>query len=142
VTDLVALPRHRASVSSAPVVIARAEAVNFFTLSYQQIDADLANVLALATGSFKTQYAAKEATIKKGILAGDLSSSATVAQGNVGVELQTSARVVVLVAVDATTTAPKTSKSKATSETDRYRIRLTVNHVNGRWLVSSIEQVG
>ena len=141
-TGLVILPQRRAAGSNAPVVVARTEAVNFFTLGYRDIDADLASVVKLATSPFKEQYTAKRSTVKQGIVAGKLTSTAAVGDGATAVEMQTGSKVVVLVAVDATTTAPQTSAAKAAAQTDRYRMRLTVVKIHGNWLVSSIEQVG
>lgn len=142
IVDLASISQKRAGASPAAVVAARSEAIAFFTLDYRTIDADLAKVLSLSSGDFKKQYAAKQSTVKQGVVTGKLSSKATVGDGNTAVELESASKVIVIVAVDSTTTAPKTTSTKATTETDRYRMRLTVTKVSGHWLVSSIEQVG
>ena len=140
--DLLSLRRQHPAASTAALVAARTEAVNFFTLDYRHIDADIAAVLQLATGTFKTEYAHKQTTVRQGIVSGRLSSTATIDDASTAVEMQTRSQVIVLAAVDATTTAAGTAGSAAKSQTDRYRMRLTVDNVHGRWLVSSIEQVG
>lgn len=137
VIDLVAIPQTKAKPSSAAVVVARTQALNFFTLDYKNIDAELATVLKLSTQPFYGQFQKKESALKSGIVTGKLSSRATVGDGSAAVEYETATKVVVLVAVDTTTTA---ATGKVTA--NGFRVRVTVTKVKGNWLVSSIEQVG
>jgi hypothetical protein len=129
-------PHLGTSDEAAAVLVARTEAINFFTLDYKNVDNQIATILKLSTNPFTKQYEAKQSDVKKGILAGKFTSSATVADDSTAVEYETAGQVVVLVAVDATT-----KTTTGSSETDRYRMRLTVQKVKSSWLVSSIEQV-
>jgi hypothetical protein len=135
-------PTQRAPISlgtqalSAAAIAARTEAINFFTLDPTNIDQQISTILKLSTAPFTAQYQAKAAQVKKGVVDGKLTSSATVADDSTAVEYNTAATVVVIVAVDTTT-----KTTSGTTQTDRYRMRLTAKNVNGTWLVSSIEQV-
>ena len=48
----------------------------------------------------------------------------------------------VLVGVDVTTTTGTTGANAGTNAVDRYRARILLTKVCGRWLVSGLDQVG
>lgn len=120
------------------LVAARQQARNFFTLDYRHPDADVDRVLALATGKFKREYTESRDALVKGIKDKKLVVTAAIPADGVAVEFVDGDHGRVLVAVDVTTgTAGATGTS-----VNRNRARLFLDKVDGRWLVSNLNQVG
>jgi Mce-associated membrane protein len=119
------------------LVAAKLEAKYFFSLDYRHADEDVDRVLALATGSFKKDYAARRKEVVDGVVKKKLVVSATVPQDGAGLEYLQGNRGQVLVAVDVTTTT-----SSGASTVNRYRTRVFLTRVKDRWLVSDLNQVG
>lgn len=129
---------NRTDIDHAATAVARQQTINFFSLDHRHVDADLDRVMALATGKFKQQYAHKRDRVKEGVSKQKLVVTATVPNNGAALEYQHGDRAQVLVAVDATTKQPK---AETESQTNRYRVRLTLQRVDGQWLVSEIHQV-
>lgn len=129
---------NRRDIDHAATVVARQQTINFFSLDHRHVDADLDRVMALATGRFKQQYAEQRDRVEQGVSEQKLVVTATVPDNGAALEYQYGDRAQVLVAVDATTKQPQ---AETTSKTNRYRVRLTLRHVDGQWLVSEINQV-
>lgn len=127
------------SIDHEVTATARQQAINFFSLDHRTIDEDLDQVVELATGSFKEEYMAERERVKQGVAEHALVVSAEVPDNATAIEYQHGDRARVLVAVDATTEG---TKDEAESETNRYRVRMTLERADDRWLVSNIDQVG
>lgn len=118
------------------LVAAREEALNFFTLDYQHAEENVAKVLALATGDFKDQYAAKQTQLIAQITKEKVVTTAKIPDGGVAVEFVNGDQAQILVAVDVE--QPSGVKVFAA----RNRARIVLVSVAGRWLVSGVNQVG
>ncbi len=119
------------------LVAARQQAKNFFSLDYRHADADVDRVLALSTGKFKKEYASRRKEVVEGVTSKKLVVSASVPRDGAAVELVDGDHGQVLVAVDVSTgtlTGPTTE--------NRYRARILLTRIDGRWLVSDVNQVG
>jgi Mce-associated membrane protein len=119
------------------LVAARQQAKNFFSLDYRHADADVDRVLALATGKFKKEYSSRRQEVIAGVTGKKLVVTASIPRDGAAVELVDGDRGQVLVAVDVSTgtlTGPTTE--------NRYRARILLTRVDGRWLVSDVNQVG
>ncbi|HSV41341.1 MAG TPA: hypothetical protein VLI04_21440 [Nocardioidaceae bacterium] len=128
--------RDRRDVDSGMVAVATEEARNFFSLDYRTADEDVDRVLALATGDFAEQYAAKRDEVVAGVEKAKLVVTASVPEEGTAVEYAAEDSGQVLVAVDVS------SRSTSGAEDVRYRTRIVLTKVDGRWLVSDLEQVG
>ena len=128
--------RDRRDVGAGMVAVATQEARNFFSLDYRRADEDVDRVLALATGDFAEQYAAKRDEVVAGVEKAKLVVTATVPEEGTAVEYAAEDRGQVLVAVDVS------SRSTSGAEDARYRTRIELTKVDGSWLVSDVEQVG
>lgn len=121
---------------AAILTAAEQEAVNFTTLDYRHLDADLARVVAGATGTFRTEFQAKLGQLKTLITSNKAISQGHVLQAGIVSDSPTSARVVL--AVDSTvhnSTDPGGSQR-------HYRLEVDLQRVNGRWLTSNLQFVG
>lgn len=137
-TTTVALRSDQASGPDAAVLVAaRQEATNFFSLDYRHAAQDVDGVLALATGDFKDQYAARRDEVIASVTDKKLIVTATIPEDGAAVEYSDSDRAQVLVAVDVSTS---TTGGEPTA--NRYRARIILEQVDGEWLVSGLEQVG
>lgn len=121
----------------AAVAEAQAAATDFFSLDHRHIEADLRRMLAAATGEFAKTYRQESAKLRESVVRKRLVMTATVPEGGTALEYLTKDRAQVLVAVDVRTAAD----GAAVSDT-RYRTRVRLTDVDGRWRVSGLEQVG
>jgi len=138
VTTCVVLWTHRTGGTDDGAVLAgRQEAVAFFSLDYRHADRDIERVLSQATGSFKTQYAAKRADLARKLLASKLVLTATAPADGSALEYLDGDTAHVLVAVDVTTR----TGSRASTQS-RYRTRVELTRVGDRWLTTAVNQVG
>jgi Mce-associated membrane protein len=122
---------------AAILVAARQGATSFFSLDYRHAGADVDRVLALATGSFKKQYAAQRTQIVAGVTAKKLVVTAVIPAGGAALEFRDPTHAQVLVAVDVST-----GTSSGTPTVQRYRSRVLLALVRGHWLLSGLNQVG
>ena len=129
--------RSTPATDDAPLAVARAEAQNFFTLSYQHPDADLDRVLSLATDPFKAQYGGQREAVAKGLVDKLLTLTAQVPDNGTALEYRNGDSAQVLVAVDATT-----ATADGRTETNRYRVRVRLAKAASGWLVADLTQVG
>jgi len=137
VTSAVLWVHQRQTLDAAPVAVAREEARNFFSLDYRTAQDDVDRVLALATGDFKEQYAARSAEVVEGVTTKQLVVTATIPDDGAAVEYLRGDRAQVLVAVDVTS-----KQGTDQPESSRYRTRIKLSRVDGDWLVSDVQQVG
>jgi hypothetical protein len=126
-------------VDPGMVVVARQQATNFFSLDHRRADEDVDRVLALATGTFKKEYAAQREQIVKGVTDKKLVVTAEIPEDGAAVEFYDDDQARVLVAVDVTTTG---STASAEPTENRYRTRVLLTKVGDTWLVSGLNQVG
>ena len=126
----------REAVDQGALVAGRQGAVSFFSLDYRHADEDVDRVLSQATGEFKKEYAKKRDEVVVGVEDKQLVVSATVPEGGLALEYLVDDEAKVLVAVDVNTQSPDGA------EDARYRTRVELRKVDGRWLVAGVEQVG
>jgi hypothetical protein len=122
---------------NAPVVLARQEALNFFTLDYQHPEQSFDKVLSLAADPFRAQYIAQRDALKNGLLAAKITMTAQVAENGTALEYRNSGDARVIVAVDTATAAPDGRR-----QTNRYRVRVRLVRGSNGWLVADLTQVG
>ncbi len=123
--------RHEAILSAASQ-----EAVNFTTLDYRHLDADLAQVMAGATGTFRSEFQAKLDQLKSLITTNKAVSTGRVLEAGIVSDSPTAARV--LLAVDSTVN----NSAEPNGSQRHYRIQLDLVRVDGRWLTSNLQFVG
>ncbi len=112
---------------------AEATAVDVLSYDYRHLDRDFARAKAGLTGSFVDDYAKTTRTVVRptatevrAVVKADVAASSVVrADPN---------RVVVLLFVNQTTTSTRLDAPKV----DLNRVRLTMDRVDGRWLVSKV----
>lgn len=126
----------KGQVDSGALVAAKQEALAFFSLDHTQVEADVAKVLALATGQFKTEYAANSQQVIDQVKQKKIVSVATIPDGGVAVESVSGDRAQILVVVDVD------RKIGTKSDRLRNRARLVLEKVGREWLVSALNQVG
>ena len=105
-----------------------------FSYDYRELDKDFAAGKAVTTGAFRNQYAdttakvvTPVATQKKAVVKAEVVSA--------GVVRASESTVVTVVFVNQVTT----SSLQAGPKVDLSRVRMTLQHVGGRWLVSKVE---
>lgn len=125
-----------AVLDDAALQVARDEALAFFSLDYRTAEADVEKVLSLATGAFKEQYAANKAQVIAQVKQKKLVSTGSIPDGGLAVEFATATQARVLVVVDVS----RTIGTKV--DRLRNRARVVLDSVDGRWLVSGVNQVG
>lgn len=124
----------RADTRDAALAAARQEAVNFTTFDYRHLDRDLRTVMALSTGSFRSQFEKALGQVRTTI-----ADQQTVSKGTVtaaGVESVDGARAVVIAAVDASV-----SSKGGKPAVKHYRMRISLQRTGGHWLVSGLAGV-
>jgi Mce-associated membrane protein len=131
--------RDRAEQGAAALAAGRQLAVNFVTMDYRTFDSYGAQVLSGASGSFRTDYAAKLTELKKVVVANKTRSSVKqVEAGLVSSDADSAEVIVGLVAPTSNTATPK-------SVDKTYRLRLNLHRTpdaNTPWKVISLEFVG
>jgi Mce-associated membrane protein len=131
--------RHRAAVDEHRKVVlaaARQEAVNFTTLDYRTIQADLDRVSAGATGDFRTQFLAQTPQLKSLLTENKATSDGQVLQA--GLVSDNGSRARALLAVDARVT----NSSAPSGAVRHYRLQLDLQLVGGQWRTSQLQFVG
>lgn len=125
-----------ALADAGALVAARQQALAFFSLDYRKAEANVDAVLALATGAFKQEYAASKDQVVAQVKEKKLVATATIPEGGVAVEFATPTQARILVVVDVDRTIG--------TQVDRLRnrSRILLERVDGRWLVSGVNQVG
>lgn len=123
----------------AAAAAARSEALAVTTISYQTANADLAHILAGATGKLRSQFAEEQPHF-----ADTLQPDKSVSKGDVlsvGLVSSSDSSAQAVVAVDATvTTAPAGKQPESVLK--HYRMVMRLVKVHGHWLVSDIAFAG
>jgi Mce-associated membrane protein len=115
---------------------ARTAASQLLAYDYRHIDSDVSGAKKLITNPFSGQYETTAATLQKeavqlkAIVRADVKSAA--------VEDATKDRVVVLLFVDQSSVKQLPGQTKPVTRTDEQRVRFTMVHTDGRWLVSEV----
>ncbi|MCX6398161.1 MAG: hypothetical protein NTV23_16865 [Propionibacteriales bacterium] len=122
--------------TAAAVQVARDEALAFFSLDHRNVEAGVAKVLSLATGTFAQEYAANKQQVIDQVKQKKLVAVATIPDNAVAVEFATPTQARVLVVVDVS----RTIGTKVDRLRNRARILLEL--VDGTWRVSGVNQVG
>jgi Mce-associated membrane protein len=125
------------SAQQSALAAARGEAVALTTLDYQTAETDLNRVLAGATGPLRTQFEQE-----KNQLPATLAKTKSVSRGTVlssALSSMSATRAQALVAVDATVSGSDTS---ATGVLKHYRMVVTLQQVDGKWLASDVAFAG
>jgi Mce-associated membrane protein len=124
-----------AQAREAALVASRQAILDLDALSADTIDADLARVVADATGTFKEQFTKSQATLKQLVVSRKTSSSGVIrAAAVVRSDTDTAS---VLVAVDRTV-VDSTNKDGVV-QNDRWKVSLEKHE--GHWLVSDLAAV-
>jgi Mce-associated membrane protein len=137
-SSLVIRSKRGTEVDPGMLVAARLQANNFFSLDYRHAGDDVDRVLALSTGTFKKQYAARRTEVISGVTKQKLVVTASIPKDGAAVEFVDATHGRVLVAVDVSTS----NAANATPTANRYRTRILLTKVKGHWLVSGLNQVG
>jgi len=129
----------RSAARDAAAAAARNEALHLTTISYRTADADLARILAGATGALRAQFAAEQAHF-----ADTLAPDKSVSTGDVlavGIVHSSTSAARADVAVDATVTTTGSS-GKSQSVLKHYRMVMKLVKLHGHWLVSDVAFAG
>ena len=111
-------------------------AASFFTYDYRNINVYFRRIEAASTGSFRSDFVSKEATLKT-----VLASLKTVATGQVpdngaGIFALADGKAVAFVAANMNASNAVTKNGQ-----QRYRVKLSLEKVKGAWLVSDFQEV-
>ncbi|WP_280200776.1 hypothetical protein [Nocardia cyriacigeorgica] len=109
--------------------------VNLVTMGHSSADSDLARILDGTTGDFRAQFASMADGFRLLLDQGEVQSSGQVA--GAGIVEADNNRATVLCAVTSTV---KNSEAPD-GEIRVYRMKLSLDHTGGRWLVSNVEFV-
>lgn len=118
------------------VSAARAAAGDILGYDYRSVDQSIKRARASTTGSFRKEY---DETAQK--LLPESKQLKAIVQATVGATAVMSAtadRVVVLLFVDQATVKQVPGQTTPTTRIDQSRVRVTMNKVGGRWLVSEL----
>ncbi|GAA4348655.1 hypothetical protein [Angustibacter luteus] len=109
--------------------------VNFTTLDYRTFDRDSNRVLADATGTFKKEFAAQSAQLKKLVTSNKAVSKGKVLSAGLVSSDADSARVLLVVDADVTNTSATTAVPR------HYRIQVDLSRSGDRWLANQLQFV-
>jgi Mce-associated membrane protein len=118
------------------VGVARQEAVNLMSLSYNTATADLNRILSLATGSVAKQFESQRKTINNYL--GQAKSTSRAQVKSAGLVSLGKDRAVVLVGADATVSNNETTNAGAKNVVKHYRMSMTLQRAHGQWRVSDV----
>lgn len=114
---------------------ARTAASTYFTLDHRTVGADMERMRRLGTPDFVADYDAGARALGARITEQRLRLSGRLPRDGTATEYLVTDRAVVLVSVDVTT-----ARDGARGVT-RYRTRIALDLVDGRWLVASLDEV-
>ncbi|MHA3702657.1 hypothetical protein ACXR2U_10790 [Jatrophihabitans sp. YIM 134969] len=121
----------------AAVTAASQAAVNLQTFRRASFDQDFANALASLTPDYgKEQFAPRKAELEKQLVAGKRDATATVQSA--GLVSSTASQAVVLVVTNTVQTADDGTSTPFVFS----RLQLTLQRIDGKWLVSDLKSVG
>ena len=128
--------RQTQAANAAAVAAAKQLAINFVTVDYTKVDADIARVKAGATGEFLKSYSTSSADLTKVLVANQTVSTVQRTEAALVSGDQDSA--IALVGV----VAPTKNTAVPNGETKTYRMRLDLRMVGDTWKVENLEFVG
>ena len=128
--------RQTEAANAAAVAAAKQLAINFVTVDYTKVDADIARVKAGATGEFLKSYSTSAADLTKVLVANQTVSTVQRTEAALVSGDQDSA--IALVGV----VAPTKNTAVPNGETKTYRMRLDLRMVGDEWKVENLEFVG
>ncbi|MCX6400011.1 MAG: hypothetical protein NTX33_08795 [Propionibacteriales bacterium] len=127
----------RGDDTDAVLAVAREEASNFFDLDHRRIDADVEQVLSLATGGFAKEYREQKVALVAAVKEKKVVWRPTLPADGTALEYLDGDEAGVLLAVDV-----KKSSGDSPAQLERARARVVLNRVDGVWLVSDFQDVG
>lgn len=126
---------------NAALGVARQEALNLTSLSYERADADLDDIVGLATGELRKRFEAEREGLP-GVLAREESTSTGTIRSAGLIRLSDDRREAqASVAVDAEISNAKTRKA-GQPVVEHYRMVLQLRLIDGAWLVSDVAFAG
>lgn len=128
--------RQTEAANAAAVAAAKQLAINFVTVDYTKVGADMARVRAGATGEFLKSYSSSAADLEKVLVANKTVS--TVQRSEAALVSGDEDSAVALVGV----VAPTRNTAVPNGETKTYRMRLDLRLVGDAWKVENLEFVG
>lgn len=128
--------RQTEAANAAAVAAAKQLAINFVTVDYTKVDADIARVKAGATGDFLKSYSSSASELTKVLVANQTVSSVQRTEAALVSGDQDSA--IALVGV----VAPTRNTAVPNGEIKTYRMRLDLRLVGDEWKVENLEFVG
>jgi len=103
------------------------------SINSADVDADFTTVLNGATGEFKDMYTEASMELRELLLATDSGAQGVVVDS--AIQSESADQVVLLLMVDQKVTNAKMPDPR----TDSLRMKMTMEHVDGRWLASKVE---
>ena len=128
--------RQTEAANAAAVAAAKQLAINFVTVDYTKVDADIARVKAGATGEFLKSYSTSAADLTKVLVANQTVS--TVQRTEAALVSGDRDSAIALVGV----VAPTKNTAVPDGETKTYRMRLDLRMVGDEWKVENLAFVG
>ncbi len=128
--------RQTEAANASAVAAAKQLAINFVTVDYTKVDADVARVKAGATGEFLKSYSSSSADLTKVLVANQTVS--TVQRTEAALVSGDKDSAVALVGV----VAPTKNTAVPNGQTKTYRMRLDLRMVGDAWKVENLEFVG
>ena len=129
---------HREDVTSlrqSALFAGRQIAVDFSAYDYRHLQQDFNRVINESTGTFKSDFQRQSATVQDIIVRVQAVSTAEVASAGLVRVSHTAATVVVAVNRTVKNTAAPNGQS------DSFGLQLALKRIDGRWLVSSVNQL-
>lgn len=120
---------------TAALVAARSEVVTLLSISPSTSSSDIARLLDGATSSFRADFKSRADALQKAVKDAKVTSKGSVASS--GISTLTGDKAVVLIAASGTVENLNTTKPEARN----YRLRVSLDKVGGRWLVSGMDFV-
>jgi hypothetical protein len=123
------------SSGEAALKAARSEVLALTTLSATSSDADIARILRGATRSFRDQFEDQAKAFRSALVTSKVTSTGEIASAGLTRLKSDSAQVVVAA------TGTVSNKDTPQAKPRNYRLRVDLEKVGGRWLVSGMEFV-
>lgn len=120
---------------TAAILAARSEVVTLLSISPTTSKSDVAKLLDGATKDFKAQFNQQAAALQKAVKDAKVTSKGSIASS--GVVSFKGNKAVVLVAASGTVKNTNTTKPEARN----YRLKVTLDKIGSRWLVSGMDFV-
>jgi hypothetical protein len=124
------------ATNQGAVAAAKSEVHSILSYDYRSISTDIARAKLDTTGVFAHQYASTASQLLSEAQQVKAIVQATV--GSSGVVSTAPNEVVVLLFVDQASVRQTPGQKTPTTRIDQSRVRVTMSHVNGKWLVSDL----